>query len=73
MKESDFLSMIENIDKELRRRDVPIVARPIHAIGEASKHLEIKIIGGPNLLPAVLIRALACLGRVGKSRGVWPE
>lgn len=53
MKESDFLSMMEDIDKELRRRDVPIDARPIHAIGEASKRLQIEIIGGPNLPPAV--------------------
>jgi hypothetical protein len=41
--EADFLSLIENIDIELKKRDIPIHSRPVHAFSEVCKRLRISI------------------------------
>ncbi len=41
--EAEFLSLIEDIDSELKKRDIPIHARPIHAFSEVCKRLRISI------------------------------
>ena len=53
MNKKDFEAMMEEINKELRAKNVPIHARPIHAVGEAAKCLKTDVILAP--LPAAAI------------------
>lgn len=49
--EADFLSLIENIDIELKKRDIPIHSRPVHAFSEVCKRLRISIPFVPDSSP----------------------
>lgn len=53
MNKVEFEKLMEQIDKELRAKEVPIHARPIHAIGEVGKRLKIGFIFAPQPAPAV--------------------
>jgi len=45
---NDFLKLIDKIDTELKKRNVPIYGRPIEAAREFAKKLKIEIKLGPN-------------------------
>lgn len=56
MNSPQFNQMMEQIDQELRGKDVPIWWRPIHAISEVSKRLNTDIIFTPESAPVTLGR-----------------
>jgi hypothetical protein len=53
MIESEFEHMMEQIDQELRNKDVPIPSRPLHAVGDVSKRLNTEITIVPEPVPAI--------------------